>query len=411
MDPPSGDRPGEDLDWGVQPRPTHFDAAITPTSYAAPWGSGTLDSTYGIGDLYRGLVETGYLHPVIGVSGPCGKAWVGGKYGRGGHGDITTTRLGEVSVTFVGHTPDASIETCWSFPGARPQPTGTVRFFDIGIRGASDSFVVRASTPSDEVYLDGCWWLADRADPTRTYTSGVHQTRTNRLIIRNHLWRGENPADPGIKFREHSVAYIKSVRDITLLENNNLYGGNRTGWQVRPQPSHNPMPTCRTMARGNFGFNLGDNWDPGNGATSDGGAAMTFWVTTQPLYIYDNEIDNFRYKALAVTGQAPDKNFDTGLIHGAQHADVYVGGNRFVPGPITERGTAGFSNVARLTLFNDNHFEGRVTLEGQTAYRYNGLPNGEERLQGPWTQPLFKYDPALGAETLMTEAQILRRIF
>ena len=165
-------RPGEDLQWYAREVPDQAHATITPDMWSFAGERGSFRDGFGIGDLYRAIIDRGIMHPIIAVHGACGDAFVGGKYGRGGHGDLTTTSATSIDVTFVGRTENASINVAFSFPGSRPQRTGVARFFNLGLRGGSDSFVVRASSASDEIYLDGCWWLGHNG--RSEYTSGLH---------------------------------------------------------------------------------------------------------------------------------------------------------------------------------------------------------------------------------------------
>lgn len=370
-DPPRTGRPGEDLDWGVKPAPTRYHWVIENGVATSQNGLGEFNlSEKGCGDLYRMARAAGLEKPIVfGVHDDAGSANLGGLYGLNGPSDLTYN--GEaVSATFVGLTDHAEVNLAFATSYSHRDPTGDVGAYNIGLRGKSDSFVIRANGGYDSLIMDGCWYLANPGQ--ETYASGIHTDGWKKLVIRNHKWRGKTPGEPGIKFREHALAYLKSGSESTLIENCDLFGGNRTGFQIRPEVENQPLPTARVMIRGNVSHNYGTNWTgPGS---SDGGAAITCWISTNGLYIYDNVVTNFRYKALSVGGQPAQKNFQF-LDSGNQHKDVYVSGNTFTPGPATERRTCGFSACDYVRVYDDNQIKGPLVLDTGTNKIYNGLSN------------------------------------
>lgn len=416
-DPPATGRPGEDLDWHVRPEPfvIDFDWIVENSVAVSQRGLGSVPAGpgVGLGTAYRASREAGDGDIVFAIADNAGEAWVGGQYNKvtwPSTKDLSWTGESKASATFVGITTTASVSLVFSSPNGRAVPTGDVLCFSIGVRGAGDGFIIRASTPVDHVQFDGCWWLPKADEPNKIYVSGMHIDGWDTLVIRNHKWRGEALGSPGIKFQEHPLAYLKSGTTSTIIELCDLYGGNRTGFQKRPQSDHNPLPTDRFMIRGNYCDGYGSNWDPGNPATSVGGAVYTVWVSAAGTYIYDNTATNFRYKALAVSGQVPDRNWSF-LPSGNQHDKVYISGNRFVPGPITERGTVGVSATDYVRIYSDNHFEGRVALNSRTNNRYNGLTNVTQEIWVPEGEPamtwdLWSYSAAVDREVKLTPEQI-----
>jgi hypothetical protein len=128
------------------------------------------------------------------------------------------------------------------------------------------------------------------------------------------------------------------------------------------------------MVEKNYCFNCGDNFD-----YSDGGAVLTIWASFAGLYIYDNDIQNFRYQALVISGHSVDKNF-VYLPTGNQNRDVYISGNKFIPGPLTERDTASLSAIDYLRVYDDNIMEGKVNFDSTWNFQQNGLLNIKEEL-------------------------------
>jgi hypothetical protein len=186
-----------------------------------------------------------------------------------------------------------------------------------------------------------------------------------------------------------------------LIENCDLFGSNRTGFQRRPDSEYNTVPTDRFMVRGNRITDHGANHP-----YKDGGACFVVWASNGGTYIYDNVAINFRYQALVISGQSTARNFDH-LASGNQHDIVYIAGNRFIPGPQTERSTASISSTDRVHLWA-NEFEGRVKLDHEWNFAQNGLLNGATSIHldeaPPWD--LWKYDPGLNAERKLTPAEV-----
>tara|TARA_R110002167_G_scaffold93122_2_gene249809 strand:+ start:8561 stop:10030 length:1470 start_codon:yes stop_codon:yes gene_type:complete len=399
---PTG-RPGEDLDWNVRARPptSEIDWLVENNVFQSQRGLGTLET--GFGGAYRASRETGDEDIVFGISGDNGRAMVGGLYSLTSAEDLAFPGDEFASACFVGLDPTASVELGFGSHFERVQPTGSVWAFDIGLRGPTDTFAIRANGGSEHVQLDGCWFLARRGhDYTETaYASGLHIDNWGTLVLRNLKWRGEQPGDAGIKLREHQF-YLKSGRISTLIEDNDLFGGNRSGFQRRPDFDKQVQPTDRMMIRGNRCDGHGTNHEH-----ADGGAVLTVWLSNPATYVYDNVITNFRYQALVISGQAAATNFPF-LSSGNQHREVHIAGNRFIPGPATERSTASLSSVERLHLYPDNEFQGPVILDSIWNFTRNGTINAETSIHSSTapTWQLRKYDPALGAERPFTIAEV-----
>tara|TARA_R110000744_G_scaffold380215_1_gene500254 strand:- start:47327 stop:48802 length:1476 start_codon:yes stop_codon:yes gene_type:complete len=399
--PISTSRPGEDLNWHVRTKPTPamYDWTVEGTTFTSQRGLGTIQGGYG--DAYRLSREAGVVNVVFGVTGSTGSARVGGTWGQTGPDVLAYPGDEKASATFVGMTPTSSVHLAFSSVGSSVQATGDVLAFDIGLRGTQDTFVIRANGGSDHIQLDGCWFLnpAEWGPETTNYASGLHIDGWDTLVIRNHKWRGETPDSPGINFREHPIAYLKSGKTSTLIEGCDMYGGNRTGFQKRPGSEYQPLPTDRLMVRNNYCDSYGSNHEFG-----DGGAVYTVWCSSASTYIYDNVATNFRFQALVISGQTPAINFDF-LDSGNQHNAVYISGNRFIPGPLTERDTVSISSCDEVHIWGDNEFVGKVNLDAEWNWNVNGTSNQREYIYAD-VAPLWhlvRFIPGEGDYVLTTE--------
>tara|TARA_R110000737_G_scaffold47134_4_gene67050 strand:+ start:11393 stop:12871 length:1479 start_codon:yes stop_codon:yes gene_type:complete len=402
MGPPASDsRPGEELDWSVRERPSveQIDWIVQGGKYTSRRG---LKPATNYGDAYRASRASNDLDIIFGVFGDSGRAMVGGLYGTTGGEDLAAPGDEKASACFVGLDDTASIELGFGSHLNRGLPTGSVWAFDIGLRGPSDTFLIRANGGSDHVQLDGCWWLGvrgwDYTSDANAYASGLHIDNWGTLVLRNHQWRGETPGSPGLKLREHQF-YLKSGRISTLIENNDLFGGNRSGFQRRPDMPNQELPTDRIMIRGNRCDGHGSNHEH-----SDGGGVLTVWLSNPATYVYDNVVTNFRYQALVVSGQGTELNFDF-LGSGNQHGAVYVAGNTFIPGPITERDTASLSSIDELHLWGDNEMVGTINLDSVWNWENNSTSNLREYIYAT-AAPLWhlvRYIPGEGDYVLTTE--------
>tara|TARA_R110002153_G_scaffold104852_1_gene243009 strand:- start:23474 stop:24970 length:1497 start_codon:yes stop_codon:yes gene_type:complete len=402
--PPVDGRPGEDLDWAIRKRPTadQYDWLVEGGAFQSQRGLGTLTS--GFGDAYRLSRASGDTNIVFAISGAAGVARVGGTWNQTGNAALAYPGDDKASATFIGLTDTSSLTLAFGSHSPQVMRTGDVMAFDLGLRGENDSFAIRANGGSDHVQLEGCWFLNAPGRPYEhvSYKSGIHIDKWDTLVIKDHQWRGETPGSPGIKFAEHPIAYLKSGRTSTLIQGCDMYGGNRTGFQKRPDAENQVLPTDRLMVRNNYCVNYGDNHLIG-----DGGAVYTVWCSSAATYIYDNTADNFRFQALVISGQDPSLNFPF-LPSGNQHNEVHVSGNRFTPGPLTERSTASISSCDRVHLWGDNTFVGPVILDAEWNYNRNGTLNGATTIHAEvvpsWS--LFKYDIALGQQRAFTQAEI-----
>lgn len=394
-------RPGENLDWSVRAHPLESDLDWIAQGGAIASLRG-LPTVAGFGDAYRLSREAGDEDIIFGVRGDNGRAWVGGLYGQAGTMELAYPGDESASAVFVGLDDTASIELVFGTHLTSAMSTGRVSCFNIGLRGPSDSFIIRANGGCEHFQADGCWFLAPRGHnyENEAYASGIHMDNWGTLVLRNWQWRGETPGSPGVKISQH-LFYLKSGRISTLIENCDLFGANRSGFQRRPGVGYQTLPTDRMMIRGNYCDGHGTNFN-----YQEGGAVLTVWLSNPDTYIYDNVVTNFRYQALVISGQGTATNFPF-LSSGNQHRSVFLAGNRFTPGPATERATASLASIDELHLWGDNEFVGDIQLDAIWNYNQNGTLNGSEYIYASevpiWR--LTRYNPSTGTTDVLTTEQ------
>ena len=228
-----------------------------PTRQDCDWviEGGRAESTHGletivderlVGLAYRASVAASHPLPVtFCVVDNAGEAVFGGGYSRSSNRSVfieTEDGFENLQAEFLGLTDTAEVQVSWDTKWGRVDYLG---LFNIGLRGPNDSFVIRANSGIGRLIIDGCWWLAHTEFAQRggRHASGMHIDNWDLLVWRRHKWRGETPESPGINLREHS-GYLKSSNGETWIVQNDLRGGNRTGFQIRPQPSNNDRPVA-----------------------------------------------------------------------------------------------------------------------------------------------------------------------
>ena len=301
-----------------------FPYYVIPTIAECEWlvgEDGVIRSTLGLPDAtpgnkgnavayaYRASVAAGQELPItFGVYGNAKEAIVCGVYNSEGDQSVTqgdgAGGWQDIEIEFVGLDQKCEVILSWTRNWGFAKYIGA---YNIGLRGDVDSFVIRANDGVGKLIIDGCWWLASR-DHTgaQMHTSGMHIDKWETLVWRRHQWRGHEPGSPGIDLQEHS-AYLKSSRGVTWILENNLMGGNRTGFQIRPD-LNNDVPVGDVVIAFNkadgHGFNFGDSPE-----TAAGGGCITVWSNPNAkTFIYGNHITDSRYAALVVSGQPPEKN-------------------------------------------------------------------------------------------------------
>ena len=410
-------RPGEDLDWGVKDKPTAADMDWI-------YEGGVLRSQRGLpaqgnfGDAYRASRAAGVVNPHFGVKGRVAQeVIVGGKWGQHGASELTFPGDAEASATFLGLTDMSSARVAWASHFGGAMPTGEVAVFDLGIQGRQDSHLMNARTPHRHAQIDGCWCVhynpnfnyAAALDGYASFNHSVSLYFADVLVVRNHKWRGEQPTDPGMRYRDYSVMYAHGQSTSFLFEGNDCRGGGRGGMQNRPdalpygEPATEPRPTARVMLRGNY-----YPADPGTNDIGSGGQSMGLWSALAGAYVYDNDMENFPFTALMCSGQASPSNYPTQT--GNQIPFLHLSGNRFAPGPQTQRATLNLSSIDTLHIYGDNEISGRNTFDAFWNYERNGTMIGDIRIHANavpnWMAGVDHYSPSQNKTVKYTAAEL-----
>jgi len=230
----------------------------------------------------------------------------------------------------------------------------------------------------------------------------MHIDKWDTLVWRRHRWRGERPNTPGVNLREHS-GYLKSSRGQTWILENDLRGGNRTGFQIRPEVDHNERPVGPVV----IAYNRADGYGWNNGRTPetfDGGSALTVWTNPEgPTFIFRNEVTDAKYGCLMVGGQPEGLNWFN--ENGFPIRDVYVADNHF-ENRNGDRGAVSLTAIEDLHLYA-NDIDGKLTLNSQWGMIRLGIPNGRTALYDDALveRQIYTYDPETQRTRLMSAAE------
>tara|TARA_R110000851_G_scaffold120002_1_gene248066 strand:- start:6808 stop:8472 length:1665 start_codon:yes stop_codon:yes gene_type:complete len=310
-----------------------------------------------------------------------------------------------VQLEIVGLDESCEVSVGWSRKWGHADYVGV---FNIGIRGPPDSFIIRSNDGIGRLIIDGCWWLPaqEMIDQGGMHASGMHVDGWGTLVWRNHKFRGNLPTDPGTSLQEHS-AYFKSCAgeavetwatiDIPPLEvgtwivGNDLKGGNRSGFQVRPGRDGNDRPVGPVVIA--FNHSDGYGWNHGSGGeTYDGGAAMTSWVGPESdVYVLGNQITDAKYSCLVISGQSPARNWLNSK--GKPVRNVHLWGNRF-ENLRGDRGCASISACQSVTFWPGNTYDGSpngdLTIDSAWNWKQNGILIGDVRISDQATADAMK---------------------
>ena len=401
IDPPPVDPPATgwpDLPFYVPPIPAYD----VPTIRDCDWTieDGIASSTRGlekvaglnspIAEAYRRSIAAGHSLPItIGIWDDGGRAVPGGLWNP--HNEISVCiddGAGgwlDIELELVGLDDSCEVALGWS---KRWGGAGYIGAFNIGLRGSKDSFIIRANEGIGRLIIDGCWWLPNMLAEgmPQNHASAMHIDKWETLIWQNHQFRGLLPSDPGTLVREHS-GYLKSCVGTgreggTWIVGNDLRGGNRTGFQLRPQPSDNPRPMGPIVIANNYADGYG--WTHGDEPISnDGGACMTAWVGPEsPVYVFGNRITDARYACFTVSGQAPDRNWLS--QDGFPVQSVHVYGNTF-ENARADRGTVSLSATGAVHLYENQitgGSYGELAIDSAWNWKINQTLNGTVSIYG-----------------------------
>jgi len=424
---PPVDPPVEGLpSWAPAPPPVP-EYAI-PTMADCEWiiEERTARSTRGLPDITLGATEEPYLlgkaykasraagHPLpitFGVYDDAGVGVLGGGWSLWSDRSIYVDSgdgYEDLSLEIVGLDPICEVSIGWDVKWGWPERLG---LFNIGLRGAPDSFVIRANEGIGTLIVDGCWFLPSVTfGAGNTHASGIHMDNWHTLVLRNTQWRGVRPEDPGINLREH-VFYLKScIGDGTWILDNDLRGGNRTGFQIRPEFGQQQRPRGPVVISGNvadgYGWNMGDT-----PSSFDGGSCITVWTNPEDrTWIFDNRIVDAKYGGLMVGGQPTGKNWLNAA--GFPIHKVYVWGNTFEnshqghPAGLPKRSAASLTAVEGVHWgVNDLQNGARLDLNSQWGMQAHGIGNGlvQLHLSALPSYPIWTYD---GSNRPMTPEEL-----
>jgi hypothetical protein len=169
------------------------------------------------------------------------------------------------------------------------------------------------------------------------------------------------------RFEEH-WAYLKSTGAL-FITNNDIGGGNRTGFQVRSpggyEPPHGPMVISNNVA-------MDYGWDWG---FDNGGSCITIWESLQyPVYILNNKIMNAKYGCVAIAHEPQDQDPPL-LRNGRAHSKVIMKGNTFT-NPIGDRTCVSISSTNEVLVL-ENRIKGSqadLVIDSKTAWTWGALP-------------------------------------
>lgn len=345
-----------------------------------------------LGAAYRASIAAGHVEPItFGVHDDAGPAYVGGIWNPDGARSITSRNsdgtFKPLRVEIVGLDDQCEVGASgWGGPWGWTEFVG---FYNIGIRGAPDSFNIRANNPCGTVILDGCWFLP--SSPSATVDAYVHCANWHTLVVRRTKARGESPADPPQLCRQHNFYFKNTGPGGLFIVENEFQGSNGTCFQVRPgaEETHLSVPAGPVVISHNRSNGYG--WEWGNTpATAHGGSALTVWSSPYfPVFVYRNTITDARYGCLVFSQQpaAPsppyaDRNWynEQGFPIGA----VYIAENVF-GNPRSARQPVSITAAQSVHIWDTNRLEnGTWTLNSEWAatHGFRDIKNGTVRLYG-----------------------------
>ena len=258
-----------------------------------------------IGHAYRASIAAGHELPItVGVWDNGGPAYVGGIYWPSSGRSITSKRgdtFSPLSIEIVGLDEQCEVQTCW---GGEWGWTEYVGYFNIGFRGAQDSFNIRANNRCGKVVIDGCWFLP--APPNAMQDAAIHCANWETMVLRRVRARGERPADPPPLYRQHNFYFKNTGPGGLFIVENQFQGSNGTCFQIRPGTDEVDLSRPAGPVVIAYNRSNGYGWEHGNTpATEHGGSAISVWSSPDfPVFVYRNEILDARYGCFLVSQQS-----------------------------------------------------------------------------------------------------------
>lgn len=354
-----------------------------------------------IGTVYRKHVERGGPLPCrIGIdTANAGRAIAGGQWNAQAPHSIVGG--GPVQVELVGLRSDAEVSASWSNAYAYVEHLGLYNLF---LRGAKDSFAIRAMQRAGRIFIDGCTILehpeiaAKRRASGRTadYTSGLHCKNYESLVVANMDQRRTKGDEEPVKFIEH-VLYPKGSRGGGLFVLHNYFiGGNRTGCQQRPDgPDDQSFPESALGHRGDIVFmgNLSEGWGWDHEG-SNGGQWLTAWQCPfGDVAFLNNRLVNGRYGGLGAAAQQDYRNvYNT---QGRPLNRVHLWGND-IDTARSPRPSIAVTGANEVHLWGGNKISpGSRPMEVDTQWGHekHGIKSGSLSIHAPDDIPVFTYSP------------------
>jgi hypothetical protein len=269
-DPPDTNGEGGDVEPPPPPRTDLYRAPVYRKDPVKPSRAhGEYDGSVSLADLYRSIRsrQRGDEGVVLTV-----KAHTGG-FGIGSDNGLWGTDEHPIDLTLVSDRGSFTVGPFGPSFGGTDVPVRKFHCFGLGIKANPDSFVIRQGGPvGDTAFVD--WWM-EPYKPGFVHTSGLHLQRGwTSLTLKGY--RPRLPDGTPVRFSEH-IAYLKGGGPLQILDNE-LMGGNRTGFQIRPHGegfisyhfNASPRPTGHVIIEGNHSDGYG--WDHEN---PSGGACLT----------------------------------------------------------------------------------------------------------------------------------------
>jgi len=253
---------------------------------------------------------------VLGIVGKAGHMGVGAAYSTWSP-FLLKDKEGIIDVKVIGLSSDAEVGPL--FLGEQYFPVKNAHFFNIGIRGQVDTFGVRQAGYAENIVFDNFWvYEPEEVDPLFIYGSAIYLSKDwKNLTLKRYQPRG-------LVVREHCF-YLKPGGRTQILDCE-LWGGDRTGFQMRPHqaPTLTPYPHGDILIDGNYADSFG--W---NHAVKDGGGWITVWTSLENnVSIRNNTCINARYGCLVIS-QGPPQSDPYLTVDDFSHSNIWITNNIF----------------------------------------------------------------------------------
>lgn len=323
--------------------PEQYHAIIVDGAYYI--GERRFPSSQPVADAYKVVDKT--LREgqtvVLGVQEPTGMVGIGSGWSVSDTFLLVDKDKEGVNVSFVGLTPQATVGPL--FLGETFHRVERAEFHNIGIRGAQDAFAIRQKGKVHNLTFNNFWVTKPVGYPQNTYQSLFHLHEDwEQLIIKGYQARNHKI--------QHHCFYLKNGGAFQILDNE-LWGGNRSGFQARPsasKPYTSPAPHGDILVEGNFAHGFG--W---NHALPDGGGWITIWSSLeQKVVVRNNTCTDARFSCFVIAHGLPDSEPYTNK-DGRTHRIIYFENNIF-ENKRAQRACTSFTSARLVIMGPGNHF-------------------------------------------------------